>query len=135
MKLRSLTVGDLMSTALLVMREHDSVEQAEFEMRMAGIRHIPVIDDRRHLLGILSNRDLLRCAGRSRNRVPLAEVMTRKVLTVAADTPAHEAAHLMLTHKIGALPVLGEDGQLVGIVTETDFMRVAWKSLGGAEPD
>ena len=60
-------------------------------------------------------------------------MMTRAVRTVRATTPAHEAATLMIEQKIGCLPVVGEDEQLVGIITETDFLEVAARALRGAE--
>src|SRR5512140_726085 len=51
------------------------------------------------------------------------QVMTRKVTTVKADTPILEAANLMLRRHISGVPVVGDDGKLVGIVSEGDFMR------------
>jgi CBS domain-containing protein len=57
--------------------------------------------------------------------------MTRRVQTISADVPVYEASALILEHKIGALPVLGDDDQLVGLITETDFVRYAHEMLGG----
>ena len=51
------------------------------------------------------------------------QIMTRKVTTVKADTPILEAANLMLHQHISGLPVVGENGKLVGIVSEGDFIR------------
>ena len=48
--------------------------------------------------------------------------MTRSVITICSDLDAHDAAQIMVDHKIGALPVI-DDRQLVGIVTETDLLR------------
>lgn len=52
-----------------------------------------------------------------------ADIMTTKVVTVAADATAQEAAALMLRHHISALPVLDQAGKLVGLVSEGDLMR------------
>ncbi len=132
MSTRSLSVGDLMSTALIVARERESVTEADLEMRMAHIRHLPVVDERNHVVGILSDRDLLRVLGQGgRKAVPVFEIMTRSVRTVRPDTPAREAARLMLQHKIGALPVVGDDARIVGMITETDFLGLALECLGG----
>ena len=49
------------------------------------------------------------------------EIMTSPVITVREDTPLEEVAEIMLKHKIGGVPVVGERGEVVGIVTETDF--------------
>lgn len=54
-----------------------------------------------------------------------ADVMTRPVLTIEADAPIAEAVRLMLQNRISGLPVVGLAGQLVGIVTEGDFLRRA----------
>src|SRR5262249_28042093 len=55
-------------------------------------------------------------------RLTVREVMTKGVIVVDANRDAQEAAALLISEKIGALPVL-DDGRLVGIVTETDFLR------------
>jgi len=60
--------------------------------------------------------------------------MRTDVLKVPPEIPAHEAAAMMIEHKIGMLPVVENDGQLVGIVTETDFLEVAREALLGVEP-
>jgi len=51
-----------------------------------------------------------------------ADIMTRELLTVAAETPVHEVAQIMLDRNIGALPVLGRDGRLVGIISKGDLV-------------
>jgi CBS domain-containing protein len=130
MQRRKLTVEDLMSTALVTARPGESVAEADFEMKLASVRHIPVVDDRNRLVGIVSQRDILRAmAGSKSDSVLMRDVMTTQVRTVRASTSAAEAAGLMLQHKIGCLPVLGDDGQLVGLVTESDFVRLARQFL------
>ena len=61
---------------------------------------------------------------------PVADVMTRNVLTTTPDTPIEEAAHLMQIRKVGALPVV-RGGRLVGIITESDVFR-AFVEISGA---
>jgi CBS domain-containing protein len=51
------------------------------------------------------------------------QIMTRKVITVKADTPVLDAANLMLQHHISGLPVVDETGRLIGMVSEGDFIR------------
>ena len=126
-----LNVSDLMTTSLVTVRPGNAVSRADAEMRWAGIRHLLVVDDRQRLVGILSNRDLLGALARSSGKtVHVVDVMTRNVRTVTADVSARRAAALLLEHKIGCLPVVGEEEQLVGIVTETDFLRLAYELLG-----
>ncbi len=61
---------------------------------------------------------------------PVATMMTRNVLTTTPETPIEEAAHLMQTRKLGALPVV-RGGRLVGIITESDVFR-AFVEISGA---
>lgn len=119
-----------MTTALVTVKVGNAISHADAEMRLASIRHLPVVDDRHRLVGILSNRDLLGAMVKKReNTLHVADIMTRDVKTIPANAPARKAAALMLEHKIGCLPVLGEEGQLVGLITETDFLRLAYELL------
>ena len=107
------------------------------------IRHIPVEDQKHQLVGLLSYRTILRvlASARSgsegRNRA-VSTVMRRELITVSPGTPTLEALRLMRRHSIGCLPVV-EDGCLVGVVTERDFMDVAGslmeEQLGEKETD
>lgn len=125
MRLDTLTVEDLMSVALVMAKPDDSMRRAELTMRYSDVRHLPVIDDRHRVIGIVSDRDVLRALhGRRKRPARVRDIMTRRVYRVHPDTPAHEAAGMMTEHKIGALPVVGIDGRLVGLLTETDFLRL-----------
>lgn len=126
-----LTVEDIMTTGVMTLRAKDAIGHADAEMKLGDFRHLPVVDDRAHLVGIVSNRDVFRALGRSgrAKAVPVWEIMARNVVSVRPETPAHVAVDLMLKNKIGAVPVIGEDEQLVGIVTETDFLAIAREAL------
>ena len=56
-------------------------------------------------------------------KVKIRQIMTRKPLTINQDASVVEAADLMLSQKIGGLPVVDEAGKVVGIFTETDMLR------------
>ena len=51
----------------------------------------------------------------------VSDIMTQPVITITEDTPLHEAARIMLEHRIGGLPVINQRGEMTGIVTESDF--------------
>ena len=97
------------------------------------IRHLVVVDDAR-VVGIVTDRDVrlnLPSPATSLSvwelnyllhKLTVGGVMTTSVIVVNPDRPIAEAARIMLDHKIGALPVV-EDGRLVGIITESDFVR------------
>ena len=122
---RVATVGDLMSTALIVVRDSDTIGVADAQMKLGAIRHIPVVDPKQNLVGILSAGDVLLALARGKKSVRVGETMSRNPVTVTPDTPVHEAIELMLEHRFGSLPVLGTDGHLMGIVTDTDVLAAA----------
>jgi len=133
MTLHHLSVNDLMTTALVTVHPDATIPDALDTMRTADIRHLPVVDRRGRLVGILSDRDLLHLPAKGKNAAHLVgEVMSRDVASVSPGTLAREAAALLVDRKIGALPVLDDDLALVGVVTETDFLRFVVEALGGA---
>jgi CBS domain-containing membrane protein len=126
---KHLKVADLMTTAVITVHPNEPVGEAREDMRTGAFRHMPVVDQHARLIGIVSDRDLIRGAALGKRLI--GEVMTRSPVTVTPDRPAHVAAELMLQNKFGALPVIEDDGRLVGVITETDFMRVARSALLG----
>jgi nucleotide-binding universal stress UspA family protein/predicted transcriptional regulator len=98
----------------------EKLDGVRAKMRAGGFRTMPVLSDGK-LVGIISDRDLRRHEGYlDHTEVRLA--MTVEVITVGPATPIHDAAKLLLHHKIGALPVM-EGGRLVGILSSSDVMR------------
>ena len=128
------TVEDYMSTAVLTLKETDALSAAQIEMQLAEIRHLPVVDKKSHVVGIVSDRDILRNLTKIDGKpLPVAQIMSRRVRTVKPTTQAHEAASLMLELKIGCLPVVGDEEQIVGIITESDFLKIAEQALLGVD--
>jgi acetoin utilization protein AcuB len=126
-------VAEIMTRApLATLRPDDTLERAALELMRSEVRHLPVVDRGGRLVGILSQRDLAAASpdlhGRAR------DLMSPDVISVAPETPAHEAAYLLLRHPIGCVPVSDARGRLVGMLTATDFVRVAYALLGGAVP-
>jgi CBS domain-containing protein len=124
-------VEDFMSTALITLREHDPISRAAQEMTLASIRHLPVVDARSRVVGLLSSHDVVAALG-GRVDLEVGKVMARDVRTIPRETLAHEAIATMIDQKIDSLPVLESDGALCGIVTATDFLVVAYQALTGA---
>jgi len=124
-RVRSITVGDFMSRELVTVGEADDLVLAEKTLRLGGIRHLPVVSGRK-LAGLITYRDLLRStAARPAASTPARDAMTREPTTVRPTTSLVHAARLMLANKFGCLPVCEDDGTLVGIITEADFVRFA----------
>ena len=137
-------VRDLMTTTVVTLFAEQTLPLAEDIMRYKHLRHLPVVDDARRLVGLVSHRDILRAQisglvgftpeqRRARqDHVKISQIMTRDVWTTTPDTQADRAGTLLLDHSFGCLPVTEPDGTLVGIVTERDFLRYAIRRI--AEP-
>ena len=123
-------VRDLTTRSVATLRPSDTVERAEREMRLSGIRHLPVVDRDNVLAGMVSSRDLDRARSSGE---PVREVMTTDVETVAEDTPLSEAAYLILRHRIGSLPACDLHGEMAGSLTEADYVRLAYPLVGGVD--
>ncbi len=129
-----LRVADLMTRGVRTLSPVGNLAEASDLMSTHRIRHVPVVDTECRIVGLVSQRDLLRGAlgGGSDlpasiqrtylRSIPLDEVVTRNVETVTPDTLIRDAAQRMLDLKIGSLLVT-EGLQLVGILTENDFVR------------
>jgi acetoin utilization protein AcuB len=101
-------------------------------MRERGIRHLPVLDSARRLVGIVTDRDLRHVvldaavhgvvAAAACDDVPVREVMTWGVVTVRPTSELREAASIMRERRLGALPVVDGAGEVVGILTERDLI-------------
>ncbi len=131
------SVAALMTTDVLSVDQHATLARAWETMRVHRIRHLPVVDRRGRLVGLVTHRDLL-AASNSSLAFPteperagalrvarVHDLMETHLSTVSPDEPAAEAGRRMVRHKIGCLPVVDANGRLVGIVTEEDFLRWA----------
>jgi acetoin utilization protein AcuB len=133
-----------MSSPVITIEPEMPIMQALELMKQHRIRRTPVVKNGK-MVGIVSDKDLLNAAPSDATslsvwelnyllaKIKVSEIMTKKVITVAEDTPIEEAAYLMDTHKIGGLPVMA-NGELVGLITETDLFRI-FLELMGAQQD
>ena len=112
-----------MSHAPITIRDDMDYWKASEIMKEKDLHHIPVINQDETVVGILTLRDLKMAAMHfGEARVEVSEVMHSPVVTVAPGEALADAARIMIDNRIGGLPVLGDDGQIVGILTETDLL-------------
>lgn len=129
---RTLVVRELMTPAVVTIGPSATVAEADEEMRRSDCRHLPVVDAEGRVVGLVSDRDLSPHRGSDHGRrVEISRVMTPDVLTVSPETPAREASLVLLEHKVGSVVVVDRNGELRGVLTETDFVRFAHEVLGG----
>ncbi len=138
--MNELKVRDVMTADPTTLKRNDKLTLAEDIMRLGRVRHLPVVDDDGEMLvGIVSQRDLFRDAlaqalgyGKHAQRkildtLSVKDVMATEVVTTSPDISLIEAARLLTERKIGCLPVV-ENGRLVGILTEGDFVALIAKN-------
>jgi len=130
----SLHVRDLMTADVKTAKADDPLLTVQDLMNEYNFRHVPVVDGEGLLVGLISERDLLRRALTDEDGIPLTmrsdmlstmrvgEIMTDEVETAEVDDEVTAAAQTLLENKYGCLPVVDE-GYLVGILTEADFVR------------
>lgn len=133
-----MNVSELMTSKPVTIGHGGTLGQALEIMGKVGCRHLPVISTDEHLVGIVSDRDCrmalhLPDAKQTRQEEPITKktlissIMTPAPITIEEDVPAHEAARLLLTHRISSLPVM-RDETLIGIITTSDLL-VAFMSI------
>jgi acetoin utilization protein AcuB len=134
-------VADIMKSNPVTVTPRNAIRTAINLMREGGYRRLPVVD-RGRLVGIITDRDLRRAANSPfvvreqwydnfiLDHIEVGSCMTPNPLTIEPTVPIADAARLMRNHKIGGLPVV-TDGQLVGIITETDLLDFLIELLAG----
>ena len=136
MNAKKMLVRDMMTKDVVTLGRNEKLSVADDVMRLGRIRHLPIVDEDGALAGIVSQRDLfhsglLRALGygshakqQAMDLLVLKEAMKTDVVTVTPNAPLALAAKIMMERKIGCLVVV-EGKQIVGIVTETDFVKLA----------
>lgn len=128
-----LRVEQYMTTDIFSVHPDEPVDLCANLMEWERIRHVPVEDTEHRLIGLVSYRSVLRLLssstfGRDTEPVAVAEIMKRDPISVSPQTPTLEAISIMRRYRIGCLPVV-QDGRLVGILTEENFMNIAAELL------
>ncbi|WP_047048637.1 CBS domain-containing protein [Vibrio mexicanus] len=127
-------VEDMMTRNPHTLLRSHTLSDAKDMMEALDIRHIPIVDEQTHLLGIVTQRDVLAAQESSLQKLPkdqsytlntpLNELMHDSISTVTPKAGLKQSAMYMQKHKIGCLPVV-EDNKLVGIITDSDFVAIA----------
>lgn len=133
-------VEQWMNRDVVTVGPDDSFRTAMHLIRQKGIRHLPVVEGKR-LVGIVTDRDLRQASPSGATglgihelhyileKLTVREIMAKQVVTIRPDQTVEEAALLLLAHRIGGLPVV-QDGELAGIITETDLLQALLQLRG-----
>lgn len=128
-------VDEWMTAQPVTIAPEESLRSARALMEQHRIRHLPVVDGSGHLIGVLTQRDLLRTqvSALQKDRhesvesledlVPMKRVMSDRPVSITGDQPLAEAARMMWATRYGVIPVVDAHHVVVGVVTESDFVK------------
>lgn len=132
-------LADLMTRKLITVGEHEPVGDLEAWMARFRFHHLPVVDAAGKLVGLITQTDYLHArlgtAPDGHTLEPVyagtlaGAIMRRNVVCARTDDTLDMACQVMLREKLGCMPVVLDDKTLVGIVTTTDFVRLAYALL------
>ena len=125
---RPAKVSELMTSEVEACRPDDNLETAARMMWNGDIGVVPVIDDQRRVLGIVTDRDIAMAAytqGKPLRDLPVDVAMAREIFSCRADDPVATAEHIMRARQVRRLPVIDDEGKLAGILSLNDIAR-AW---------
>lgn len=131
---RATKVSDYMTRDLVTASLTDGLRQTFYRMRERDIRHMPVVDEREQLVGIISDRDLRRPDWVDDeenvahyyvldNAHKVKDSMTGDPACVSPEDDVRRAAGVIVEKRVGALPVVDAGGKLVGMISAIDLLR------------
>jgi acetoin utilization protein AcuB len=130
------TVRTFMKPVPAVVTPTNELFDAAALMGARGIRHLPVVDHAKRVVGVLSDRDVRTALGdpkrfltdpdaRERFRqTSVANVMSKPAITVHADAPIATAVDQLLHDRVGSLPVVDDQGRILGMLSYLDFIQI-----------
>jgi len=110
-------VKDVMTTKVITVSEEQTKQQAARLLSQHRISGLPVVRDENLLVGVVTEYDVIAKEGKT-----VGDIMTRGVISVAADTELEEANHMLVHERIKRLPVL-DQGRVIGIVSRADVVK------------
>jgi acetoin utilization protein AcuB len=128
-------VKNWMSTNVITVDQDNSMEEAMDLLKQKNIKMLPVMKKNK-LVGIVSDRDLKRASASDAtsleihellyllSRIKVKEIMSAPPITIPDDYTVEEAAEVLLKYKISGAPVVDDNGQVMGVITQNDIFRV-----------
>lgn len=134
-------VKNWMSKNVISVDVNDSMHDAMKLMKENNIRMLPVMEEGK-LVGIITDRDIKRASASDATtleiheltylmiRIKVMDIMNKNPITVRFDHTLEETAEILLKNKISGVPVVGDKGDVVGIITQTDLFRALISMTG-----
>ena len=133
-----LAVADIMTCPVMQLHEGNTLHDAHYITRHRGIRHLPVVNkDTQKIIGVVTQKSLIakvmslmvlygnEALEQHEKQTNIMEVAVCDFDTVKAEETIQEVAPFFLRNKHGCLPVVGDDNQVIGILTSTDFVNLS----------
>jgi len=130
----AILASQIMVSPVVTLPPEATIAEAWELIRTKRFRHIPVVSRNKELVGIISDRDLLLESGNicstvsqqgetGQEQMTIQGMIKRKVLTASPDTGIREIARILFEERIGSMPIVDDNGFLVGMITRSDILR------------
>lgn len=134
-------VEEIMNTNLSILTKDDKIKDAMELMRKRRIRHIPIVDENNHVVGLVTDRDIKEAGPsifyydehKEILEQPLSSIMSTNIITGHPLDFVEDVAAIFYDQKISCMPIV-RDNQLVGIVTQTDLLHTFVELTGAHQP-
>lgn len=129
-------IGDIMTVNVYSLSQQATMADAHDMMNEKSVRHIPIVQDGL-FQGVITQKAILakvmflldkygvNALKRREKSISVSELVDQDVVTANKNMPLVQAAEFFLTNRHGCLPVVDDEGQLLGIVTSSDFVRLS----------
>jgi len=143
--MHDILLKEIMTKPAVTVHVGDPFSFVEKQMREKKVRHIPVIDNHKFVVGLISQRDLYRILSPRKTSEGdvydaayldgfiLSNVMTTEVQTLTEFSALKDAVALMVNQRLGCVPIIDKDQRISGILTKGDVLRFLDKAFGSAE--
>ena len=125
--------SEIMSTDVISLVINIPEKEVWQSFNQFNYRHFPVVNNEQRLVGIITDRDILKIINNSvedkttLENKPLEQLMTQPVLSASQDTNIKEICTIMFNYHIGAVPITDKLGHVIGIITRSDILRAMIK--------
>ena len=119
-------LAEIMSDQIITLTEDANITDAWQLFQHHGFHHIPIVDENNIVLAMLSERDILQGPGIQKNisNENIMHFASKRVFCFSSDTDIRQATRILYEYDLGALPIIDDNHQILGIVSRTDIIKV-----------
>ena len=121
-------VSDIMSSPVIAVSPDAKVEEGYRTMLRFGIKSLPVANSEGEVVGMMTRKDLDKAHLHGLDRAKISDFMTQGIINLASEASIDEAHRMMATYGFEKMPVLDENGKLVGTLSRADLLKALYHS-------